>query len=80
MLLLADRGFYGVGLWQAAAATGADLLWRVKNSVVLPVVEQLADGSYLSEIYAARDKHRHADPARCGSSSTPWPGRPPSTG
>ncbi len=63
MLLIADRGFYGFGLWRAAAATGADLLWRVKNSAVLPVVEQLADGSYLSHIYAARDKNRHADPA-----------------
>jgi hypothetical protein len=63
MLLIADRGFYGFGLWRAAAATGADLLWRVKNSAVLPVVEQLDDGSYLSHIYAARDKNRHADPA-----------------
>ena len=63
MLLIADRGFTGFDLWRAAAATGADLLWRVKNAAVLPVVEQLADGSYLSHIYAARDKHRHADPA-----------------
>ena len=44
------------------AATGADLLWRVKSSAVLPVIEQLGDGSYLSHIYAGRDKHRHADP------------------
>ena len=63
MLLIADRGFAGFDLWRAAASTGADLLWRVRNSAVLPVVEQLADGSYLSQIYAARDKHRHADPA-----------------
>ena len=62
MLLIADRGFTGFGLWRAAAATGADLLWRVKNSAVLPVAEQLADGSYLSHIYAARDKHRHVGP------------------
>lgn len=64
MLLIADRGFTGFDLWRAAAATGADLLWRARKSAVLPVVEQLADGSYLSHIYAARDKHRHADPAR----------------
>jgi hypothetical protein len=63
MLLIADRGFTGFDLWRAAASSGADLLWRVKNAAVLPVVEQLADGSYLSHIYAARDKHRHADPA-----------------
>src|SRR6266536_1255498 len=63
MLLIADRGFAGFDLWRAAASTGADLLWRVRNSAVLPVVEQLADGSYLSHICAARDRHRHADPA-----------------
>lgn len=62
MLMIADRGFAGFDLWRAAAASGADLLWRVKNSAVLPVAEQLADGSYLSRIYAARDKRRHADP------------------
>lgn len=28
MLCLADRQFFGHALWQAAAATGADLLWR----------------------------------------------------
>jgi hypothetical protein len=62
MLLIADRGFAGFDLWRAAAASGADLLWRVKSSAVLPVAQQLADGSYLSQIYAARDKRRHADP------------------
>ncbi|GCB53335.1 transposase [Streptomyces sp. NL15-2K] len=34
----------------------------MKNSAVLPVVEALHDGSYLSEIVAARDKNRRADP------------------
>jgi hypothetical protein len=62
MLLLADRGFLGFDPWREAAATGADLLWRVKSSAVLPVIEQLPDGSYLSRIYAARDKNRHSDP------------------
>jgi Insertion element 4 transposase N-terminal/Transposase DDE domain len=62
MLLLADRGFLGFELWREAAATGADLLWRVKSSAVLPVIEQLPDGSYLSHIYAGRDNNRHADP------------------
>lgn len=63
MLLLADRGFLGFDLWRAAAATGADLLWRVRSNAVLPVVTALPDGSYLSEIIAARDKNRRADPA-----------------
>ncbi|WP_053170010.1 IS4 family transposase, partial [Streptomyces virginiae] len=58
MLLLADRGFPGCDRWRAAAATGADLLWRVASNMVLVVREQYADGSYLSEIYAARDKRR----------------------
>ena len=81
MLLMADRGFAGFDLWRAAAATGADLLWRVKNTAVLPVVQQLADGSYLSQIYAARDKHRHADPATVRVIEYTLAGaRPPSTG
>lgn len=33
-------------------------MWRVASNVVLVVREQYADGSYLSEIYAARDKRR----------------------
>jgi hypothetical protein len=57
MLVLADRGFFGVDLWRSAAATGADLLWRVRKDIVLAVVEQLPDGSYLSEIFDQRDIH-----------------------
>ena len=58
MLLIADRGFAGFDLWIEAAATDADLLWRVKTNAVLPVVQMLADGSYLSQIAAARDRKR----------------------
>ncbi len=58
MLLLADRGFYSGDLWRAAAATGADPLWRVRKDLVLPVVEQLPDGSYLTEIFGRSDIHR----------------------
>ena len=47
-LLIADRGFYNWADWQAAAATGAALLWRVKADLRLPVLELLPDGSYLS--------------------------------
>lgn len=57
MLGLADRGFYSVDLWKSAAASGADLLWRVRKDIVLAVVEQLSDGSYLSEIYDHSDIH-----------------------
>ena len=57
MLLLADRGFFGVDLWRTAAATGADLLWRVRKDIVLPMIEQLPDGSYLTEIFDQSDIH-----------------------
>ncbi|SEE67234.1 Transposase DDE domain-containing protein [Streptomyces sp. 2231.1] len=62
MLVMADRGITGFELWQATSATGADLLWRVRKNVVLPVLEHLDDGSYLSRI-VARGDHRHRDPA-----------------
>ena len=66
MMMLADRGFYSVDLWRNAAATGADLLWRVRKDLVLPVVEQLPDGSYLTEIFDRSDIHhlRRGVPAR----------------
>ena len=57
MIVLADRGFLSVDLWRTAAATGADLLWRVRKDIVLAVVEQLPDGSYVSEIFDQRDIH-----------------------
>lgn len=63
MLCLADRNFYSFALWRQAAATGAELVWRVKRNAVLPCVERLEDGSYLSKIYPSdkdRRKDRHA--------------------
>ncbi len=50
MLLLADRNFYGYRLWNAAAGTGADLLWRVTAKVRLRPVRELPDGSWLAHI------------------------------
>jgi hypothetical protein len=47
-LLIADRNFYNWKDWCAAADTGAALLWRVKSSLLLPVLELLPDGSYRS--------------------------------
>ncbi len=52
MLCLADRGFLGFDLWRAAAASGAELLWRASASFTLPVLEAFADGSYRSELRA----------------------------
>ncbi len=56
MLCLADRGFTAHPLFTAAAASGADLLWRAKGSAVLPVLERFPDGSFRSELVATPDK------------------------
>jgi len=49
MLCLADRYFFSFELWTQAMSTGAELLWRVKKNLRLPVEERLTDGSLLSE-------------------------------
>jgi hypothetical protein len=59
MLCLADRPFFGHALWQAAAATGADLLWRVKRNLRLPRETVLGDGSYLTTVYPSEKSRRH---------------------
>ena len=58
MLVMADRNFYSFKLWQAAGASGAALLWRVKSNLGLPVQHELADGSYLSTVYDSEDRAR----------------------
>jgi hypothetical protein len=82
MLLIADRNFYSHRLWDAAAATGAQLLWRVKAGIHLPVMRELPDGSYLAHVndpraVAAR-AHKHGQRRRRGSTlppdTTPLPG------
>jgi Insertion element 4 transposase N-terminal/Transposase DDE domain len=78
MLLLADRGFYSYDLWRAAAATGADLLWRAKDDMHLPVVADLPDGSWLTRIpdpRAARARlHKNGTRRRRGSPTPPETG------
>ncbi|MEO8829414.1 IS4 family transposase, partial [Lapillicoccus sp.] len=56
MLCLADRGFTAYPLFAAAAAGGADLLWRAKGNAVFPVLQRFPDGSFLSELVATADK------------------------
>src|SRR4051794_13252519 len=51
MLCLADRQFFGHALWREAAATGADLLWRVRRNLRLPREARLADGSFLTTVH-----------------------------
>jgi hypothetical protein len=58
MLCLADRGFFGFEMWKQAAATGADLLWRVRKNIHLPCEKRLSDGSYLSRIYPSQQDQR----------------------
>ncbi len=54
MLCLAGRNFACWELWHDAAATGAQLLWRIGASFTLPVVEVLPDGTYLSRLKVPR--------------------------
>jgi Insertion element 4 transposase N-terminal/Transposase DDE domain len=56
MLVMADRQFLSWKLWREAAATKADLLWRVSDSFTLPLIKRLPDGSYLSRLNPPRKK------------------------
>lgn len=58
MLCLADRNFFGYEMWAAAQATGADLVWRVKQNARLNVDQSCADGSYISHIYPSEKDRR----------------------
>jgi hypothetical protein len=58
MLCLADRFFPSYKLWQMAAKTGADLLWRTRQNARLEVDKRLPDGSYLSRIYPTTSDRR----------------------
>ena len=59
MLCLADRFFPSYELWQQAAQTGAELLWRVRQNARLEVDRRFADGSYLSRIYRSTSDRRN---------------------
>jgi Insertion element 4 transposase N-terminal/Transposase DDE domain len=62
MLCLADRGFYSFQRFKNAGRTGAQLLWRVGSHMLLPREQQLADGSYLTRVYAHQpDQRAHRD-------------------
>jgi hypothetical protein len=49
-VLLADLGPVDQTVWTQAAATGADLVWRVPSDPLLPVRHRLVDGTYLSHL------------------------------
>lgn len=54
MILLADRNFAAKGLLADVAASGADVLVRLKNGRRTPVLTRYRDGSYLSTLGALR--------------------------
>ncbi len=60
MLVLADRGYCGFPLWRQAAGTGADLLWRMKANLRLPVLERFDDGSYRSVLRGSGQDRRRS--------------------
>ncbi|WP_405591005.1 transposase domain-containing protein [Streptomyces sp. NBC_01190] len=69
-LLLADGDYARPALWRTAAATRADLLWSVPESVTLPAGEAQRDGSRLCVLRGgsrtAEGLVRVLDPARPG--------------
>lgn len=67
---LADRNFFSMHRWRVAAATGAHLVWRVKNghkSLPAKIAENCPDGSELvrlreSDAMLTRRRKTSADP------------------
>jgi hypothetical protein len=58
-LCMADRYYFSYPLWKATLASGAALLWRMRENLILPKLKQLSDGSYLTKIYpSARARAR----------------------
>src|SRR5260370_36785025 len=72
-LLLADRNFLSRGLLAGVLAAGAHVLWRAKSDAGLPVLEVLADGTWLSRIAgpaaSRRMRRQGADPKAIPGSS-----------
>ena len=61
MLCLADRGLYGFKLWEQAANTGADLLWRMRSTQRLDPIEVLPDGSFLAKVFEVANFKRRGE-------------------
>lgn len=75
-VLTADRGFYSFGNWGLAAGTGGDLIWRAPTGLSLPVVDVLADGTFLTvlinpEITGSRRRRALFDAAKAGAELDP---------
>jgi hypothetical protein len=50
MLVIADRYFFGVEMWNEFLGTGAALLWRLRGDAPIKIQERLPDGSYLGTV------------------------------
>jgi IS4 transposase len=64
MLCLADRGFYSFKAWENACGSGADLLWRVKDNLILEPVKDLPDGSWLAHVFHSTTDRARQHPVR----------------
>ena len=64
VLCLADRGFYSFAAWQKACGTRADLLWRVKDNLILEPVQDLPDGSWSADVFHSTADRRRQQPSR----------------
>lgn len=59
---MVDHRFFSYDLWREAAATGADLLWRVRTDRCGPkpeFVEQLDDGSWIAHLRRTKPPEAH---------------------
>jgi Insertion element 4 transposase N-terminal/Transposase DDE domain len=73
-LLLADRNFLSYPLWNAALATGADLLWRAKSNIYLVPTKHLPDGSYLAILPTQTESKRLGSRRHHGHNEIPRDG------
>ncbi|TFV58770.1 IS4 family transposase [Geodermatophilus sp. DF01-2] len=76
MLLLADRNFPGYQLWGAAAATGADLVWRVKKNTVFIPVRRLGQIVPVGHAHPRRRPAPRPGPVRRPAAARPTRGPP----
>ena len=76
-LLIADRNFFNWADWCTAADSGAQLLWRVKADLTLPVLDLLPDGSYSSVLVEPEDPRQGPGRAHRGRPRRGGPGRRP---
>jgi hypothetical protein len=58
MLLLVDQGLCSLELWRTFQATGAELVWRCRQDVTLPMLKVFQDGSWRSELGTSQPKHK----------------------